>query len=208
MAKKIICVGLLILSLSLSGCRLISGDDAHPSTAQEKLISMDSYACVASVSHIKPENITTYETNQVYEMNGRYRFEVKKPSHIEGLTTIYNGEKVIQYNPQLENPQVVELPVNEFRNQIFLGTFVQNYLQSEDVAIAVQKLEGAQTTILEAIIPGGSKHMSTQRLWLDQKTHKPLRMAIYNQAAEETITIDFIQFTYNPQIDESIFAIE
>lgn len=204
MIKKIICLSLFVLSLSVLGCN----HSSHPGTAQEKLINMTGYVCVASISHIDEESSNTYESNQVYEMAGRYRFEVTKPDHIKGLTTIYNGEKVIQYNPQIENPKAVELPVNNFRNQIFLGTFVRNYLQSEDVAMAVQKMEGQLTTMLEAVIPGGSKHMSTQRLWLDNKTGKPVRMTIYNQNEKETIKIEFIEFTYDPEINESIFTIQ
>lgn len=204
MIKKTICLGLLVLSLSVVGCK----DRSHPSKVQEKLINMEGYACVASISHIDEDNSNTYESNQMYKIDGRYRFEVTKPEHIKGLTTIYNGEKVIQYNPQIQNPKVVELPANDFRNQIFLGTFVQNYLQSEDVAMEVQKMEGAITTMLEAVIPGGSKHMSTQRLWLDNKTGEPIRMTIYNQDEKETIKVEFIEFTYDPKINESIFIIE
>ncbi|HHX60953.1 MAG TPA: outer membrane lipoprotein carrier protein LolA [Epulopiscium sp.] len=208
MSKKIIGLTLFILTLTLSGCRLMNKNSSHPSSVQEKLMNMQGYACVAKIAYIEGESLNTYEAKQVYQMNGYYRFEIMKPKHIEGLTTIYNGEKVIQYNPQVENPKAVELPTNNFRNQIFLGTFVQNYLQSEEVAMAVNKTEGEVTTMLEAVIPGGSKHMSTQRLWIDQKTYKPVRMAIYDQGKKETVTIEFTEFTYNPKIDESVFIID
>ncbi len=204
MTKQLIGLGLIVLSLSVVGCK----GNAYPSKVQEKLINMEGYTCVASISSISEGNSNTYQSNQIYEMSGRYRVEVTKPEHIKGLTTICNGEKVIQYNPQIENPKIVELPVNNFRNQMFLGTFVQNYLQSEDVAIEVQKIEGGLTTMLEAVIPGGSKHMSTQRVWLNPETGEPVRMTISNQDDEETIKIEFIEFTYDPQINESIFMIK
>ena len=208
MHKKTIWLGLFILSLSLSGCKLMNKDKSHLSKVQDKLINMEGYACLARVSHINNENLNTYETKQVYQMDGSYRLEVTKPKNIEGLTTICNGEKIIQYNPQIENSKIVELPANHFRNQIFLGTFVQNYWQSEEVAIKVQKTEGALATVLDAVIPGASKHMSTQRLWIDQQTYKPIRMAVYNQENQETISVEFIEFTYNPEIDENVFTIE
>ena len=144
MFKKTIWLGLLILSLSLSACKIISSHKTHPSKVQEQLINMKGYACLARMSHSDEGKSNSYETKQVYRMDGCYRFEVTKPDHIKGLTTINNGEKIIQYNPQVEEPRVVELPVNNFRSQIFLGSFVENYLQSKDVAIEVQKTEGAQ----------------------------------------------------------------
>ena len=208
MAKKLAWLGLFIISISLSGCRIIKDHSKNPNTVQEKLINMKGYACLARITHINDSDTNTYETKQVYQMDGKYRFEVTKPKNIEGLTTICDGEKIIQYNPKSDNPKVVELPVNNFRNQIFLGSFVKNYLQSEEVAIEVQKVENDITTVLEAIIPGGSKHMSTQRLWMDQKTHKPVRMAIYNQEGGEAISIEFIDFTYNPEINERVFTID
>lgn len=204
MTKQLIWLGLIVLSLSVVGCK----GDVYPGKIQDKLINMEGYACVASISSIREGKLNTYESNQIYEMSGRYRVEVTKPEHIKGLTTICNGEKVFQYNPQIDNPKVVELPVNNFRNQMFLGAFVQNYLQSEDVAIEVQKIEAGLTTMLEAVIPGGSKHMCTQRVWLDQETGEPVRMTISNQDDEETIKIEFIEFSYNPQINESIFIIK
>lgn len=208
MNKKIAWLGLIIISLSLVGCKMTKSHSKNPSRVQDKLINMKGYACLARITHINDDNTNTYETKQVYQMDGNYRFEVTKPKHIEGLTTICNGEKIIQYNPKVDNPKPVELPVNDFRNQIFLGTFVKNYLQSEEVAIEVQKIDNDITTVLEAVIPGGSKHMSVQRLWVDQKTHNPIRMGIYNQEGKENITIEFIEFTYNPKIDERIFTID
>ena len=207
MTKKIAWLGLLLVSLSLSGCKIMDKSE-NPSRAQEKLISMEGYACLARITHINDKDTNTYETKQVYKMDGRYRFEVTKPEHIEGLTTICNGEKIIQYNPKADNPKAIELPVNNFRNQIFLGTFVKNYLQSEEVAIEVQKMDSGITTVLEAVIPGGSEHMSAQRLWIDQKTHKPIRMGIYNRDGKENITVEFIEFTYNPEISERVFSID
>ena len=208
MGKKIICLALLILNVSLSGCKMMKGDKTHPSKVQDQLINMDAYACLAQISHSDEGKTSSYETKQVYQMDGLYRFEVTKPDHIKGLTTINNGEKIIQYNPQVEEPRVIELPVNNFRNQIFLGTFVENYLQSKEVAIEVQKTEGALATVLEAVIPGGSKYMTRQKLWIDQKTHHPVKMLIYDIEDQVRITVEFLEFEYNPTIKENVFMID
>lgn len=184
---------------------LVGKQDAKANTIQDQLINMEGYACLASLSHIENGKTNTYETKQVYQMDGKYRVEVTKPENIAGLTTICDGKKTYQYNPKLDKSFAQELNDNNFRNQLFLGSFVKNYLQSEDVSIEVQNMDPGLTTVLEAVIPGGSPHMYMQRVWLDQKTYKPLRMAIYNQDNEKTVLIEFIEFTYNPEIDQSIF---
>lgn len=207
MNKKITWLVVIILSLSLSGCRLASKDKSSRNV-EENLINMEGYAALVQVSHISDGKSNTYQAKQVYQMEGNYRFEVVKPEHIVGLTTIFNGEKVIQYNPNVDHPKAVELPINNFRNQVFLGSFVENYLQSKNVAIEVQTTQESLRTVLEAIIPGGSTHMSSQKLWIDQESEKPVQMVIYNAEGQETVVVEFIEFTYNPEINESIFTIE
>ena len=184
------------------------GGDPKASNIQDKITNMESYACHARVSHMDNEKTSTYETKQVYQMDGQYKVEVIKPGHLAGLTTICDGDKIVQYHPKLDQSKLSKLSPNNFRNQMFLGTFVQNYLQSEDVSIQVQNVEESLTTVLEAIIPGGSEHMNTQRVWIDQKTSKPVQMSIYNKDNKETIKIEFLEFTYNPKINQSIFTTE
>ena len=50
--------------------------------------------------------------------------------------------------------------------------------------------------------------MSTQRVWIDQKTSQPVQMSIYNEDNKETVKIEFLKFTYDPKIDPSIFSVE
>ena len=208
MSKRIIGLLFIFISVSLCGCMGVKGKDPKAGDVQDKIINMESYACYARVSQIDHEKTNTYETQQVYQMDGQYKVEVIKPDHLAGLTTICDGQQIIQYHPKLEQSKRSQLGANNFRNQMFLGTFVQNYLQSEEVSIQVQNIETSLTTVLEAIIPGGSEHMSTQRVWIDQKTLKPVQMSIYNKDNKETIKIEFLEFIYDPKIDQSIFAVE
>lgn len=206
MSKRSMGLLLIFLSLSLYGCS--GNQNTAANKIQDQLINMEGYACLTQVSHMNNDKTNTYETKQVYQMDGQYRVEVIEPEHIVGLTTICNGEKIVQDHPKLEQSALNELGENNFRNQMFLGTFVKNYLQSEDVSIEVQNMGDALTTVLEAKIPGGSRHMSTQRVWIDQKTFKPIQMSIYNKDNKETVNIEFVEFTYNPKINQSIFELK
>jgi len=208
MLKKVISLLLICLSLSLGGCIFPSKQDSDASKIQDKLVNMEGYACLANVTHISNDATSVYETKQVYQMDGQYRMEVIKPEHVAGLTTVFNGEKIMQYNAKLDQSHMSELIPNDFRNQLFLGTFVKNYLQSEDVCIEVQSKQAGITTVLEAVIPGGNKHMCMQRVWIDQKTYQPIRMAVLNEEDKETVVIEFLEFTYNPKINESIFSVK
>ena len=151
MSKRSMGLLLIFLSLSLYGCS--GNQNTAANKIQDQLINMEGYACLTQVSHMNNDKTNTYETKQVYQMDGQYRVEVIEPEHIVGLTTICNGEKIVQDHPKLEQSALNELGENNFRNQMFLGTFVKNYLQSEDVSIEVQNMGDALTTVLEAKIP-------------------------------------------------------
>lgn len=208
MSKRIIGLLFIFVSIWLYGCMGGVGKDPKAGEIQDKIINMESYACQARVSRIDNEKINIYETQQVYQMDGQYKVEVISPDNLTGLITICDGQQIVQYNSKLDQSKLTPLSPNNFRNQMFLGTFVQNYLQSEDVSIEVQNIEESLTTVLEAVIPGGSEHMSIQRVWIDQKTSKPVQMSIYNKDNKETVKIEFLEFTYNPKIDPSIFTVD
>ena len=208
MLKKGIGFLLIFCSLILCGCMIKNRHNLDASKIQDKLINMESYACLANVSHISDSTTNIYETKQVYQMDGKYRMEVIKPEHIAGLTTVFNGDKIIQHHTRLGKYYSCELVPDDLRNQVFLGSFVKNYLQSEDVSIRVQNMGPGLTTVLDAIIPGANKHMCLQRVWIDQKTYQPVRMAILNEEDKETVVIEFLEFTYNPKINESIFSLK
>lgn len=197
-----------MISILIYGCSFSNPRPQNPAKAQDKLLAMESYMCLAKITHIDGDKRNTYESKQAYCIDGKYRVEVTKPQHIAGVVTVFDGEKILQYNPNTSGTQILELQPNSFRNQTFLGTFLHNYLQSEEVTLEVQNIDQETAVVLEAIIPGGSVYMATQKLWIDGNTNKPARMVIYDQEDQETVIIEFLKFTYNPEIQKDIFTME
>ena len=79
-------------------------------------------------------------------------------------------------------------------------------MQSEDVAVDTSvSLDENRCTVLEAIIPGGNKYISTEKVWIDNDTLKPLKFIIYDQDGNERYIIIYNEFEYNPEIDNSVF---
>lgn len=175
---------------------------------QEKLTTMESYACIADVTYISNKGKNTYKTKQYYKMSGEYRIEITDPEQVKGLITVFDGKKVMQYNPRILGEAVNEIPQSKNTYEIFLGTFVKNYLQSEEVTLEVFNNNNDEYTVLEAMIPEGGKYLATEKLWISNKTLNPAQLVIYDTEGKERIIVKYGEFKYNVDLDASMFQLK
>ncbi|MEA5084588.1 MAG: outer-membrane lipoprotein carrier protein LolA [Lachnospiraceae bacterium] len=195
-----------IFAVALCGCSLGGTGTVHEKI-QKKLTDMKSYRATANVTRISNKGENTYGTKQCYKTTGEYRLEMTSPAEVAGNYTVYDGKTVCQYNPKLESKVAVEVEENQARNELFLGQFVKNYLQSEGVMVETAKLEEGRCTVLEAIIPGDYKYTATEKLWIDNETLLPVQMIIYDTDGNERYITTYDEFEYNVEFDEDTFKI-
>ena len=124
-----------------------------------------------------------------------------------GNFTVYDGASIYQYNPRVDGKVIANVPASQSRNELFLGQFVKNYMQSEGVAIETAALDESVCTVLEAVIPGGNKYLATEKLWVNNETLKPEKFVIYDENGVERYVLTFTEFEYKDDFDESIFRI-
>ena len=195
-----------IFGLTLCGCSL-GGTGTAQEKIQKKLTDMKSYSATANVTRISNKGENTYGTKQYYKTTGEYRLEMTSPAEIAGNYTVYDGKTVCQYNPKLGSKVAVEVEENQARNELFLGQFVKNYLQSEGVMVETAKLDEGRCTVLEAIIPGDYKYTATEKLWIDNETLLPVQMIIYDADGNERYITTYDEFEYDVEFDENTFQI-
>ena len=175
---------------------------------QKQLAEMEGYACTATLTRTNDRGTQTYETKQYYKSTGEYRLELTSPEHVAGNYTIFDGEHICQYNPRLDSSIVKNIPESQHRNELFLGQFISNYMQSEGVSVETAALDESRCIVLEAIIPGNDSDLSSEKLWVDRETLLPVRFIIYNTEGKERYHMDYTSFTFDPQFDDSLFRIE
>lgn len=175
---------------------------------QKELAEMEGYACTATLTRISDQGEKTYETKQYYKSTGEYRLELTAPENVAGNYTVFDGKRICQHNPKLDSSIIKDVPESQQRNELFLGQFVQNYMQSEGVSVETAALDESKCIVLEAFIPGGDPALSSEKLWVDRETLLPVRFVIYDAAGKERYTMDYHEFTFNPQFDASLFTIE
>lgn len=175
---------------------------------QKQLAEMDGYTCTATLTRCNDRGEQTYETKQYYKSTGEYRLELTAPENVAGNYTIFDGERICQYNPRLDSSIIKDVPESQHRNELFLGQFIANYMQSEGVSVETAALDESRCIVLEAIIPGNDNDLSSEKLWVDRETLLPVRFVIYNTDGKERYCMDYTSFTFNPQFDEALFSIE
>lgn len=174
----------------------------------EKLTTMKTYGCIADLTYISNKGQNTYKTKQYYKISGEYRVEIVAPEQVKGLVTVYDGKKVMQYNPRVLGEVVNEVPESKNTYEIFLGAFLKNYLQSEEVTLEVFNTDNDEYTVLEAVIPEGGKYLATEKLWVSNKTLNPAQLVIYDTEGKERIIVKYGEFKYNINLEDTIFQLK
>ena len=168
---------------------------------------MEGYTCLATLTRTSNKGEQIYETKQDFKSSGEYRLELLSPDSVKGNYTVYDGKTVCQYNPRLQDKIVRDVPASQQRNELFLGQFMKNYMQSEGVSVETAALDENHCTILEAVIPGNDPAMATEKLWIDNQTLTPVRFVIYDADGTERWRLDYTSFTFNPHFDENLLQI-
>ncbi|MCG4722917.1 hypothetical protein L0M81_13365, partial [Alistipes putredinis] len=79
-------------------------------------------------------NKKSHKYSFLHEYNGPGNFKLValQPDHLKGKTIEYKQDKIIVTNPEVEDKLI--LPnVGKDSQHLFVGDFVENYLQGEDV---------------------------------------------------------------------------
>ncbi|MCQ4936249.1 MULTISPECIES: LolA family protein [Anaerotignum] len=201
-----VCLSLLLL-FSLGGCKK-EEPLSELETIQKQLNEMDGYYCTASLTRISNKGETTYGTKQYAKSTGEYRLELTSPENVAGNYTIFDGQKICQYNPRLNNQLVRDVPASQHRNELFLGQFIKNYMKSEGVGVEAAALDESKCIVMEAVIPGTDGALSSEKLWVDRETYLPKRLVLYDNQGQERYRLDYDEFVYNPDFEENLFQIK
>ncbi|MBO3444034.1 hypothetical protein JWF52_05840 [Clostridium sp. CCUG 7971] len=158
---------------------------------QKKILTMSSYKCTADVEVIGNKSAHNYVFIHNYNKPDNYKLEVVSPKHLKGKTIEYNKDKILVKNPEIND--TVELPNAGTNDQyMFIGDFIKNYLQNEEVTIKLSK----GSLNLETLIPGDNQYFSKQVLYINSKTKLPEKMEILDDKDDIRFTVTYKDFEY------------
>lgn len=187
------------------GCSLGKTDEPPEAKIQKMFAQMNSYQATCTVTFIAKNTQNTFKMIQYAKMTGEYRMEMLEPERLKNTVTVCNGDKIVQIDNRVGGKVYVAKP-SPVRNLVLLNSFIENYLQGEDVTITASAQED-NVTELEAIIPGNHPYLARHKLWVDNESLSPLQMSVYDENGNETIVVQFEDFEYNVELPDDLFKI-
>jgi outer membrane lipoprotein-sorting protein len=158
---------------------------------QKKISTMKSYKCSAEVEVVGNKSAQNYIFIHNYNKPDNYKLEVIYPEHLKGKTMEYKNNKILVENPDIDD--MVELP-NVGRNDqyMFVGDFIKNYVQNEEIETKLAK----GNLILETYIPGENEYFNKQVLYVNAETKNPEKMEILDIKGKNRFTVNYKDFKY------------
>jgi len=207
MKRKWIGIAVMMMFTMLLGSCGAQDDSAAYEKVQNMLLKLTTYEAAATVTFISNKNSHEYETLQHGKITGEYRIEVTGPEKVAGNVTVFDGKVICQFNGRTSGKMTVASAEAPERAELFLTSFIKNYVKSQEVSISVANMDESVCTVLEASIPGEHPYLRTEKLWVDNKTLKPVQLAIYDPDGGERILVTYRSFEYNKVLDDALFTV-
>lgn len=202
--KKIFFVFLVITMLI--SCAPKTDEDIFYET-QKLFNKMETYYCEVEITSRGNKDPQRYLMSQWFKKPNKYKFEVLEPENLKGKITVSNGKKAWEYHPVIDQVWMIENFVNSEEQNMFLGYFIKNCLNSEDVEIRRKTVSGVEYLIIDTNIPGNHVYFDKERLWIHVKSMKPYLLQVFDAKEQIRIDVKYLQFEYNPKLEDHIFQL-
>lgn len=182
-----------------------SGNNMSNKSADEiknYILNMNSFSAEATVTITNNKTTNTYILGQKFKGN-QYVQELLEPQNIAGLTIKYDGNQVIIENTKIGVSKLYENYKYITNNSLCISTFVSDYKEETNE----NKLyEENGTIILETKIKNENIYNVNKKLYIDQKTAKPVKMEIQDITQNLRVYILYSKVEINTLQEENIVA--
>ncbi|WZL72176.1 outer-membrane lipoprotein carrier protein LolA [Clostridiaceae bacterium 35-E11] len=202
--KKKAVVWIIFMILMITGCSPKNNEDLLYD-AQKQLNKMESYQCQVEITSIGNKGSQKYVMKQWFKKPNMYKLEVVYPENLKGKMTIFDGKKAWIYHPVIEQTWLIKDFVNAEEQNMFLGYFVKNCLNSEEVHISRETIENEEYLVITTNIPGNHAYFSKERVWLHIDSRKPFMMQTFDRQDQLRIKVKYDVFEYNPRLEDQFF---
>lgn len=202
----------ILLQIAMIGCMMgsvigLSGCSArgHALTYKEieaALLALENYQAQVRITFYSNQGENVYELLQYADAQGRYRMEIQNPEIYQGVTTICDGESVVQMDPEIgASVEAKETPV---RDNLILFGFLDIYRSDSTHQYEGPQTEGMNIVKLAAVQPE-SQIIRQLELTLDADSMIPQTLDLKDAQGQLLIRIEYLTFEGNTEIPESLF---
>lgn len=177
----------------------ITGNNMNSQEIVNYILDISSYEATIDVEVNSNKNITKYELKQKYVKPDIVVQEVLQPENIKGVKIIKKENELIIENTKLGLKKILNGYDYIANNSMDLNTFIDLYRNSKNSNYK----EKDSLIVMETEYNG-----DIQKLFIDKKDIKPIKMEIRDNNKKNSIYISYKEITFNNTKREEILAFE
>ena len=169
---------------------------------EEYILNISSYEAEISVEVQSNKNQTKYLLKQSYVSPNIEKQVVKEPSNIEGLETIYDGNKLTINNSKLSLTTIYENYEYLTDNFLWLNSFIEDYQNSLQKNI----YEENNKVIMEVKLKSQNPYVSSKKLVINKQTGNIEKLIVQDKNQKNLVYILYNEIKINSLKEEEILA--
>lgn len=194
-------VGCIVGTVSLTGCGQAGQEVMDEEGIQNFLDSLESYETQAAITFHSNKNEDTYLVLQQVCKDGRYRMEILEPAEFSGVTTLSDGQTVVQTDPSIQG--MIKAKNTPVREALFLHTFINRYREAKQEF----NLNADGKAVMKAGFSGEMDKISSGVLTFNTAAKQPETLEILDRNGNVSIRIEYKSFEANKALDSGLFNI-
>lgn len=169
---------------------------------EEYILNISSYEAEISVEVQSNKNQTKYLLKQSYVSPNIEKQVVKEPRNIEGLETIYDGNKLTINNSKLSLTTIYENYEYLTDNFLWLNSFIEDYQNSLQKNI----YEENNQVIMEVKLKSQNPYVSSKKLVINKQTGNIEKLIVQDKNQKNLVYILYNEIKINSLKKEEILA--
>lgn len=166
------------------------------------LKSMQSYSCHVEIKVLNDKQNIVYSGRQVYNKKYGYRFEINNERVL-----LYIEDKIYVCDLTNNSEYVTDKDFDSLYRLSFIGEYINLLYTDEEIKSTLCNIGREQFQIINLMIPGVNRNLSTAELYVSTADGIPRKLIIYDTDKKKKIEVIYKEFIVNPQVDQKQFNI-
>lgn len=211
--KHFILVFIAVIILFISACNnneINKTKEEIFNELQKTIDEMETYKCKVKMKVYGNKSEKSYLLEHIFKKPNLFYIKMLKPEESNGCLTIYNGENMWLYHPQIEESYILKKSFNDTYTDkcLFIGYFLRNFLNSNDKLIEEEVINNIKYLVLTKKDNSKSEYRKKEKLWMKVQDFKPYKLVIFNENNEPSLEVEYFNFDYNVKIEKEIFQMQ
>lgn len=217
--KKFIIIGIVVVSVIVTiilyfffknaNKNLNMGNNLNNKTLQEieeYILNISSYRAEIEVTVESNKNKTKYLLSQDYVSPNIEKQVVKEPSNIQGLETIYDGNKLTVYHSKLNLTTIYENYPYLTDNFLWLHSFIEDYRNAKANGKKTKLYEENNQVIMEVEVSNNTPYIANKKLIIDRLTGNIQQLIVQDKNQKNLVYILYKEIKMNSLKKEEVLA--